>query len=39
MHGSSFKDRHFVAKELLKLNKTINTYLIRLTLLYIILGH
>ena len=24
MHGSSFKNRYFVAKELLKLNNTIN---------------
>ena len=38
MHGSAFKDRHFVrsetlatrAKELLKLNNTINNCLIRL---------
>ena len=40
MHGSSFNDTHFVwsetlaarAKELLKLNKTINTCLIRLNI-------
>ena len=29
MHDSSFKDRHLVAKESLKLNNTINTCLIR----------
>ena len=28
MHASSFKDRHFVAKELLKLNNMTSTYLI-----------
>ena len=25
MHGSSFNDTHFVAKQLLKLNNTVNT--------------
>ena len=29
MHGSSFQGRHFVAKELLKLNNIIGTCLIR----------
>ena len=33
MHGSSFKDRHFFAKGLLKLNNTTNTCLIRLNII------
>ena len=41
MHGSSFKDRHLVqsdtlamhTKELLKLNNTINIYLVRLNII------
>ena len=33
MHGSSFENRQFVAKDSLKLNNTINTYLIRLNII------
>ena len=33
MQGSSFKDGHFVAKELLKFNNVINTSLIRLNII------
>ena len=33
MHGSSFKNRHFVAKDSLKLNNTINTSLIKLNII------
>ena len=39
MHGSSFKDRHFVAKELLNLNNTINIRLIRLYNYFISIFH
>ena len=33
MHGSPFKNRHFAAKDLLKLNNTINTCLIKLNII------
>ena len=33
MHGSSFIDRHLVAKDSLKLNNTINICLIRLNII------
>ena len=33
MHGSAFKNIHFVAKQILKLNNRINTYLIRLNII------
>ena len=32
IHGSLFKDTHFVAKDLLKLDNAINTYLINLNI-------
>ena len=32
MDGSSFKDRHFIAKELLKLNNAINACVVRLNI-------
>ena len=33
MYGSSFNDRHLVAKDSLKLNNTVNTSLIRLNII------
>ena len=33
MHGSAFKNIHFVVKQILKLNNRINTYLIRLNII------
>ena len=37
MHGSSFKARHFGAKELLKLNNTTSACLIVLNIIFLIL--
>ena len=39
MHDSTFKDRHLVAKDSLKLNNTTKTYLIRLNIILFIFSH